>query len=55
MADELDLAREQLRETAYKIIEAIMQHRTAVVEHLAVDLATLATHVRQIEKRRARL
>ena len=54
MADELELSREQLREAAYKIIEAVMAHRTAEVEHLAQDLAILATHIRQIEKRRSR-
>ena len=54
MNTELQLSKKQLREAAYRLIEAILENRMADVEVIAADLVVLSTHIRQIEKRMGR-
>ena len=54
MSTELQLSKKQLREAAYRLIEAILENRMADVEAIAADLVVLSTHIVQIEQRMGR-
>ena len=55
MASELTLARKQLRQECYSLLEHVFENRMYDIDLVCASIIRLASHIKQLEQRERRM